>query len=89
MIEAIISASITGAVAIIVCMINNTVQKKRDREDSDKNTALIEYRLTELTKHVEKHNCVIERTYELEQAKKVYDEKFKVMNHRIEDLEGK
>jgi len=43
-------------------------------------TALISYRLEQLEKKVEKHNNVIERTYLLE-------EKMKVANHRIEDLE--
>ena len=38
------------------------------------------YRLQQLEKKVEKHNTVIERTYILE-------EKVKVANHRIEDLE--
>ena len=46
-----------------------------------KSTALIAYRLEELEKKVSKHNTVIERTYILE-------EKMKVANHRIEDLEG-
>ena len=84
-----VEALITGIVGIIVCMINNGFQNRRIKADNDKNAALIDYRLSELTKRVEKHNCVIERTYELEKAKKVYDEKFKVVNHRIEDLEAK
>lgn len=43
-------------------------------------TALIAYRLEQLEKKVDKHNSVIERTYILE-------EKVKVANHRIDDLE--
>lgn len=45
-------------------------------------TQLIKYRIEQLEKKVEKHNSVVERTYLLE-------EKMKVANHRIEDLEGK
>lgn len=45
-----------------------------------KSTALISYRIEQLEKKVEKHNNIIERTYLLE-------EKMKVANHRIEDLE--
>lgn len=45
-----------------------------------KSTALVTYRLGELEKKVDKHNSVVERTYILE-------EKMKVANHRIEDLE--
>ena len=45
-------------------------------------TQLIMYRIEQLEKKVEKHNSVVERTFLLE-------EKMKVANHRIEDLEGK
>lgn len=41
---------------------------------------LTNYRLSQLEKKVDKHNSVIERTYILE-------EKMKVANHRIDDLE--
>ncbi|HOQ08336.1 MAG TPA: hypothetical protein PLP87_11125 [Clostridiales bacterium] len=46
-----------------------------------KSTALISYRIEQLEKKVEKHNNIIERTYLLE-------EKMKVANHRIDDLEN-
>ena len=43
-------------------------------------TQLVKYRIEQLEKKVEKHNSIVERTYILE-------EKVKVANHRIEDLE--
>lgn len=43
---------------------------------------LIKYRIELLEKKVEKHNSIIERTYILE-------EKMRVANHRIDDLEEK
>jgi hypothetical protein len=49
----------------------------------------MDYRLTELTKAVEKHNGLIERTYRLEQASALHEEQIKVANHRIDDLERK
>ena len=49
---------------------------------------MIKYQLTELTKHVDKHNGVIERTYELEKRTELQEEKIKVANKRIADLEG-
>ena len=52
-----------------------------------KSSALIAYRLEELEKKVSKHNGVIERTYKLEQDFAVIDEKVKVANNRIKDLE--
>ena len=71
--ETIISACISAGVTLIVCLISNKNQQEKTR-------ALMEYKLEELTKKVEKHNSVVESTYILE-------EKMKVANHRIEDLE--
>lgn len=48
---------------------------------------LTSYRLEQLEKKVEKHNNLIERTYKLEEEEKLTEEKIKVINHRIEDLE--
>lgn len=48
---------------------------------------MLKYQMSELTKHVEKHNSVIERTYELEKRTELQEEKIKVANHRLEDLE--
>ena len=53
-----------------------------------RSSALIAYRLEELEKKVDKHNSVVERTYGLEEAQAVLEEKIKVANHRIEDLEN-
>lgn len=48
---------------------------------------LTNYRIEQLEKKVEKHNNLITRTYKLEQEFAVMDEKLKVANHRIDDLE--
>lgn len=48
---------------------------------------LTNYRIEQLEKKVEKHNNLIARTYKLEQEFAVMDEKVKVANHRIDDLE--
>lgn len=76
MTEALISA---GA-AILVCMISNYYQHK-------KTTALMEYKLDQLTKKVELHNNAVTRLYEAEKRLDVHDEKLKVVNHRVDDLE--
>lgn len=54
-----------------------------------KTSALIAYRLEQLEEKVNKHNQVVERTYRLEDNDKLMEEKIKVANHRIEDLEHK
>lgn len=48
---------------------------------------LVNYRLQQLEKKVEKHNQVIERVYKLEKHEAVLDEEMRVANHRIDDLE--
>lgn len=73
----VLSSLISGVVAIVVCVINNR-----------KTVALIEYKIEQLTEHVEKHNNLIERTYKLEEAAHIHDEQIKVANHRIADLEA-
>lgn len=50
---------------------------------------LTNYKIEQLTKRVEAHNNLIERTYELESWRQVCDEKIKVINHRVADLEDK
>lgn len=52
-----------------------------------KSSALIAYRLEQLEQKVNKHNGVIERTYNLEKRVEVDEQRLKVTEHRIEDLE--
>ena len=53
-----------------------------------KSTALIAYRLEQLEAKVSKHNNLVERTYALEESVALMDERVRVANHRIADLEG-
>ena len=80
--ETIISSCISAGAAILVCMLSNHAQQEKTR-------ALMEYKLDELTKRVDKHTNVVERTYHLEEAMGIQEEKMKVANHRIDDLEQK
>jgi len=52
-----------------------------------KTTALVAYRLEQLESKVNKHNEVIERTYRLEERVAIDEEKIRVANNRISDLE--
>ena len=54
-----------------------------------RSSALIAYRLEQLEKKVDKHNQVVERTYALEEKTGLLEERVKVANHRIDDLEKK
>lgn len=52
-----------------------------------KSSALIAYRLEELERRVQAHNNLVERMYKVEEMTEVQEEKIKVANHRIDDLE--
>ena len=80
MTETIIAALISAGSATLVCLVNNIFQQR-------KTEALLTYKLDELTKRVDKHNGLVERTYRLEEHASVFHEKMKVANHRIADLE--
>lgn len=53
----------------------------------NKSASMMDYRLGQLEKKVDKHNKLVERTYELEEQAAIHEEKIKVANHRIDDLE--
>lgn len=50
---------------------------------------LINWRLKQLEKRVDKHNNVVERQYKIEENQAILTEQLKVANHRIKDLEEK
>lgn len=52
-----------------------------------RSSALIAYRLEQLERKVAAHNNLIERTYKLEERTELQEEKLKVTNHRLADLE--
>ena len=76
--ETIVVALITGGLALLGTYLSNR-----------KSAALVAYRLEQLEDKVNKHNNVIERTYKLEERTELQEEKIKVANHRIDDLERK
>lgn len=51
------------------------------------NSKLVDYRLKQLEEKVNKHNNLVERTYEIEARLDVDEERLKVANHRLDDLE--
>ncbi len=75
--ESIISALIGGAVAVITCLINNNVQRTKEQHNIemqiasinanyDKQTAIIKQQIETLTAHVNQHNNLIDRMYNVE-----------------------
>ena len=75
--ETVIAAGLSAIAAIITCIINNNIQRVKEQAaierkiDSinanyDKQTALITQQIVSLTEHVNKHNNVVERLYDVE-----------------------
>jgi hypothetical protein len=77
-IATVVAALISGGAAIIVSAIQHR-----------KSDALIEYKLGEVIKRQDKHNQLIERTYQVEKDIEVMKTDIKVANHRISGLEEK
>lgn len=83
----ILSAIISAAAAIVVSIINSNYQHRRLLAELEKHDEMNAYRIEQLEKKVDKHNNLVERTYRLEEALSLTEEKIKVANHRIDDLE--
>ena len=75
--ETVIASVCTGLVAIITCVINNNVQRVREQAEIekkidsinanyDKQSALITQLIETLTEHVNQHNNLIDRMYNVE-----------------------
>ena len=45
------------------------------------------YRIEQLERKQEQHNSLIERMYRVEERIELHDEKLKVVNHRLEDIQ--
>ena len=85
------SAFISAGAAILVCLLNNYFMERRRAAQANVDLevlkAAISSELGSLRREVEKHNNVIERVYDLEARMDVQEERQKVANHRLDDLE--
>lgn len=78
--ETIITAFITGSLALIGVIITNISSNKKIENQLDKQQAVTDTKLEELTREVREHNNFAKRM-------PVVEEQIKVINHRIDDLE--
>lgn len=78
--EAIIVAIITGGLSLIATIVSNNRTAQSMDTKLDKQQAVTETKLEELTREVRAHNNFAQRI-------PVLEEQIKVANHRIEDLE--
>ena len=80
--EAIISAVITGGLALIGVVITNNSSNKKVEAKITTAQAVTDCKIDELTREVREHNNFARRI-------PVVEEQIKVINHRLSDLEQK
>ena len=78
--EAIIVAIITGGLSLIGAIVSNNRTAQSMDAKLDKQQAVTETKLEELTREVRAHNNFAQRV-------PVLEEQIKVVNHRVADLE--
>ena len=83
----IIVALITGGLSFAGVIFTNMASNKKVHTNMQVQAAVTNEKIAKLTEQVEKHNRVIERTYNLEKQSELQKEQIKVINHRIKDLE--
>ena len=84
----VLTAIVSAAATIMVCVITTTCNLAAMKKQRQEISVLVDYKITELTKRVDKHNNIIDRTYKLEETAAVQAEQMKEANHRITKLEG-
>lgn len=78
--EGIIAAIITGVLSLIGVVISNLASNAKMSKDLEKAQAVTDTKIEELTREVREHNNFARRV-------PVLEEKAKVADHRISDLE--
>lgn len=78
--SSIIVALITGGMSLLGVIISNYSARKKTEQQLDKHQAVTDTKLEELTREVREHNNFAKRM-------PVVEEKIKVINHRVDDLE--
>ena len=64
----IVVSIITGALTLVGVIVTNIGANRKMQQQLEVSMAITNTKLEDLTKQVEKHNQVIERTFKLEQA---------------------
>lgn len=82
MVDIIISSLITGGLALIGVVLTNISSNSKIQNEMKVNQEVTDTKLEELTREVRTHNNFAQRI-------PVLEEKIKVINHRLDDLEEK
>ena len=87
MTDIILQTLIPAGTTLLVCLINNHYQQKEDDKKQNETIGIVTYRLEQLEKKQDLHNNAVSRLYEVEKRLEINEERIKVSNHRIDDLE--
>ncbi len=79
---AVLAAVITGVLSLIGVVISNLLSQRKTDETLRTSQAVTDTKIDELTREVREHNNFAKRM-------PVVEEKIKVVNHRLDDLERK
>ena len=79
--ESILVALITGGLSLVGVILSNAATSRRKASQLEKQQAVTDTKLEELTREVREHNNFARRV-------PVIEEQIKVANHRISDLEN-
>lgn len=85
----IIVALIIGGLSLIGTIYTSKQQHSITIEEVKNEVSLIKKDIKNLEEKQDKHNSSIERVYDIEATLRVMDNREKVSEHRIEDLERK
>ena len=77
--DTIISSLISGGIALLVCIITNQATVK-------KAMTIVEVKLDALSKTVEKHNSVVERTFRLEERTNDQEKRLDALARELHEL---
>ena len=66
--SAIVVSMITGALSLVGIIITNVSSNRKIEHQLEVSMAITDTKLEALTRQVEKHNQIVERTFKLEQA---------------------
>lgn len=78
--EAVLVALITGGISLVGTVLTILATTKKTEESMRISQAVMEQKITDLTREVRSHNNFAQRL-------PVVEEQIKVINHRIDDLE--
>lgn len=84
---AIVSGCFTFLGVVVTVIVGNKKASENVKKQTKEQTEVTLYRIDQLEKKVELHNNAVERLYIVERKLEVDEEKIRVANNRIKDLE--